>query len=78
MQQGKWNGSAGPRNPTVPAGGLKNQNTESLHTAQENATERQVPNNARNLQIESKLIQVIQWKDKRKKERDQYDLKQPF
>jgi hypothetical protein len=28
--------------------------------------------------IESKLIQVIQWKDKKKKERDQYDLKQPI
>lgn len=23
MQQGKWDGSAGPCNPTVPAGGLK-------------------------------------------------------
>lgn len=38
----------------------------------------QAPSNEKNLQIESKLIQVIQWKDKRKKERDQYDLKQPF
>lgn len=38
MQQGKWNGSAGPRNPTVPAEGLKNQDAESLHTAEENTT----------------------------------------
>lgn len=38
----------------------------------------QVPNDEKNLQIESKLIQVIQWKDQRKKERDQYDLKQPL
>lgn len=29
----------------------------------------QVPNNVRNLQIESKLIQVIQWKDKGKGKR---------
>lgn len=39
MQQEKGNGSAGPRHPTVPAGGSKNQDAESLHTAQENATE---------------------------------------
>lgn len=39
MQQGKWNGSAGPRNPTVPAGGFKHQDAESLHTTKENATE---------------------------------------
>lgn len=38
----------------------------------------QVPNDEKNLQVESKLIQVIQWKDKRKRERDQYDLKQLF
>lgn len=38
----------------------------------------QVPKNEKNLQIESKLIQVIQWKDKKTKERDQYDLKQPL
>lgn len=78
MQQGKWNGSTGPRNPTVPAAGLQNQGTESLQTAREDATEMAGSYDKKNLQIESKLIQVIEWKDKRKKERDQYDLKQSF
>lgn len=39
MQQDKWNGSTGPCNPTVPTGGLKNQDAESLQTAKENAIE---------------------------------------
>lgn len=39
MQQDKWNGSTGPRNPTVPAGGLKHQDTEPLRTARESAKE---------------------------------------
>lgn len=39
MQQDKSNGSTGPHNPTVPTGGLKNQDAESLQTAKENATE---------------------------------------
>lgn len=39
MQQDMRNGSAGPCNPTVPAGRLKNQDAESLQTAKENATE---------------------------------------
>lgn len=78
MQQGEWHGPAGPRNPTVPAGGWKTRrlNPDTLPKRMQHKW--QVPNDEKNLQIESKLIQVIQWKDKRKRERDQYDLKQLF
>lgn len=77
MQQGEWHGPAGPQSPTVPAGGEKPGGWTP--TLPERTQQKwQVPNDEKNLQIESKLIQVIQWKDKRKRERDQYDLKQLF
>lgn len=78
MQQGKWDGSAGPSKPTAPAGGWKTRILNPYRLPKKMQPKRQAPSDEKNLQIESKLIQVIQWKHKRKKERDQYDLKQPF
>lgn len=63
-----------PSSPTVSAGGSKHRR---LGSYAKNTTEiNQVPNDE-NLHVESKLIQVIPYGE-RQKERDQYDLKQPF
>lgn len=64
-----------PSSPTVPAGGSKHRRLGS-YALPRTQQRYQVPNDE-NLHIESKLIQVIPYGE-RQKERDQYDLKQPF
>lgn len=78
MQHSKWNGCTGPCDPMVPAGGPETRMLNLYKPPKKMQQKWQVPNDKKNLQIESTVIQVIQWKDKRKKERDQYDLKHHF
>lgn len=75
MQQGTGDGSAALESHSV-CRRVKTQEAGFLCTAKNTTEINQVPNDE-NLHVESKLIQVIPYGE-RQKERDQYDLKQPF
>lgn len=80
MQQDKWKDLPAFVTPQCPQEGSKPGYWTPTYCQKQQQQKMQhkwqVPNEKKNSQIESKLIQVLQWKDKRQKERDQYDLKQ--
>lgn len=77
MQQGTWNGSAGPRNPTVPAGGWKTRTLNPYILPKKMQRKWQAPSDEK-LTNRIKTDSSHTVKGQRRKERDQYDPKQPF